>query len=216
MSYKTSDTAIATVNASTGVVTARKVGTVKITATAAATSNYKAASKTVTIKVVPAATKSLKAENLAKGIKVTWAKVTGANGYYIYRNSSKVKTITSGATVTWTDTAANTNGTISKSLTTYKVTAPVIAYALNSVSKKAAVSWGKNAKATGYEIQCSLSSSFSSPKKVTITSNATVKTTLSSLTVGKTYYIRIRAYKTVSSTKYYSNWSTAKTVKISK
>ena len=232
VSYKTSDTAIATVNASTGVVTARKVGTVKITATAAATSNYKAASKTVTIKVVPAATKSLKAENLAKGIKVTWAKVTGANGYYIYRNSSKVKTITSGATVTWTDTAANTNGTkyvykvvakastgastLSKSLTTYKVTAPVIAYALNSVSKKAAVSWVKNAKATGYEIQCSLSSSFSSPKKVTITSNATVKTTLSSLTVGKTYYIRIRAYKTVSSTKYYSNWSTAKTVKISK
>ena len=232
VTYKTSDTAIATVNASTGVVTARKVGTVKITATAAATSNYKAASKTVTIKVVPAATKSLKAENLAKGIKVTWAKVTGANGYYIYRNSSKVKTITSGATVKWTDTAANNNGTkyvykvvakaatgastLSKSLTTYKVTAPAITSALNSVTKKAAVSWGKNAKATGYEIQYSLSSSFSSPKKVTITSNATVKTTLSSLTVGKTYYIRIRAYKTVSSTKYYSNWSAAKTVKISK
>ena len=152
VTYKTSDTGIATVNASTGVVTAKKVGTVKITATAAATANYNAASKTVTIKVVPAATTSLKAENMAKGIKVTWAKVTGANGYDIYRNNSKVKTITSGTTVTWTDTAANTNNTkyvykvvakastgastLSKSLTTYKVTAPTNRSAVNSASRK--------------------------------------------------------------------------------
>lgn len=232
VTYKTSNTGIATVNASTGLVTAKKVGTVKITAAAAATSNYNAASKTVTIKVVPAATTSLKAENLAKGIKVTWARVTGANGYDIYRNSKKVKTITIGTTVTWTDTAANTNNTkyvykvvakastgastLSKSLTTYKVTAPTNKSAVNSVSRKAGLTWTRNASASGYQVQYSLTSSFSGAKTVTITRNATLTTTVSSLTKGKTYYTRIRAYKTVGSTKYYSNWSASRSVKISK
>ena len=232
VTYKTSNTGIATVNASTGVVTAKKVGTVKITATAAATANYNAASKTVTIKVVPAATTLLKTENLAKGIKVTWAKVTGANGYDIYRNSSKVKTITSGTTVTWTDTAANTNNTkyvykvvakastgastLSKSLTTYKVTAPTNKSAVNVATRKAVLTWTRNASANGYQVQYSLASNFSGAKTVTITKNATLTTTVSSLTKGKTYYTRIRAYKTVGSTKYYSNWSAARTVKISK
>ena len=232
VTYKTSDTGIATVNAATGVVTAKKVGTVKITATAALTAQYNAASKTVTIKVVPAATASLKAENLAKGIKVTWAKVTGANGYDIYRNSKKVKTITSGTTVTWTDTAANTNNTkyvykvvakastgastLSKSLTTYKVTAPTNRSAVNTATRKAVLTWTRNASANGYQVQYSLTSSFSGAKTVTITRNATLTTTVSSLTKGKTYYTRIRAYKTVGSTKYYSNWSAARSVKISK
>ena len=232
VTYKTSNTGIATVNATTGVVTAKKVGTVKITAATAATSNYNAASKTVTIKVVPAATTSLKADNMAKGIKVTWARVTGANGYDIYRNNKKVKTITSGTTVTWTDTAANTNNTkyvykvvakastgvstLSKSLTTYKVTAPTNRSAVNSASRKAVLTWTRNASATGYQVQYSLASNFSGAKTVTITKNTTLTTTVSSLTKGKTYYTRIRAYKTVGSNKYYSNWSAARSVKISK
>ncbi|MCD8217115.1 MAG: hypothetical protein LUD01_03565 [Clostridiales bacterium] len=39
---------------------------------------------------------------------------------------------------------------------------------------------------------------------------------VSSLTKGKKYYVRVRTYKTVSGTKYYSAWSSAKSVKISK
>ena len=74
VTYKSSNTTIAT-------VTAKKVGTVKITATSAATDNFKSASKTVTIKVVPAATTLLTASNLATGIKLNWKKVTGAKGY---------------------------------------------------------------------------------------------------------------------------------------
>lgn len=80
----------------TGKVTAKKVGTIKITATSAATANYKEASKTVTIKVVPAATASLTADNQVTGIKLTWKNVTGANGYKVYRGSALIKTITSG------------------------------------------------------------------------------------------------------------------------
>ena len=231
-SYKSSDTTIATVT-SAGTVTARKVGTVKITATSAATENYNAASKTVTIKVVPAATASLTAANQATGIKLTWKKVTGANGYKVYRGSTLIKTITSGSTVSFADTKANTNGTkyifkvvakgttgdstLSKSVTVYRVARPAISSAANSAAGKMTVKWGKNAKATGYQIQCSTDKTFKSGNKsVTITSASTVSKVIASLTKGKTYYIRIRTYKTVGSAKYWSEWSAVKSVKISK
>ena len=85
--------------------------TVTITAKSAATANYNTAGKAVTIKVVPAATASLLAANQPTGIKLTWKKVAGANGYIIYRNGTRIKTITSGTTVTFSDAKANTNGT---------------------------------------------------------------------------------------------------------
>ncbi|MCD8334425.1 MAG: hypothetical protein LUC35_03550, partial [Clostridiales bacterium] len=62
----------------------------------------------------------------------------------------------------------------------------------------------------------STSSSFSSYKTVTVTSYKTVSKTISKLTKKKKYYVRVRAYKTVSGTKYYSAWSGNKSVKISK
>ena len=231
-SYKSSNTAVATVNSS-GVVTAKKVGTVTITAASASTSNYNAATKTLTIKVVPAATASLTASNLATGIKLTWKAVTGANGYKIYRNSALVKTITSGSTVTFTDTKANTNGTkyiykvvakastgdstLSKSQTVYRVARPAISSATNSAASKMTVKWGKNATATGYEIQYSTSKTFASGNKtVTAAGASTVSKVITGLTKGKTYYVRIRAFKTVNSTKYRSAWSMVKSVKIQK
>ena len=232
VSYKSADTTIATVTAA-GKVTAKKVGTVKITVTAAETDQFKKATKTVTIKVVPAATSSVTAENLATGMKISWKKVTGATGYKVYRDSTLVKEITSGSTVTYTDKKANTNGTkyvfkvvatagtgdstLSKSVTTYRVSKPAISSLTNSAAKKMTVKWAKNAKATGYEIMYSTSKSFASGNKtVTVTKNSTVSKAISSLTKGKTYYVKMRTYKTVSGKKYWSAWSAVKNVKISK
>ena len=210
-----------------------KVGTVKLTIKAAAATNYNAASVSVTLKIVPAATAKITAVNLAKGIKLTWAKVAGANGYIVYRNSKKIKTITTGTTVTFTDTAANTNGTkytykivanastgtstLSKSLSTYRVAPPAVKTLKNSASKKMTVTWGKNAKANGYQIQYSTSSKFKSGNKTAnITKAGIVSKVIGSLAKSKTYYVRIRTYKTVGKTKYWSSWSAAKKVKISK
>ena len=230
LTYSSSKTTVATVSTA-GKVTIKGVGTATITITAAETTNYKKATKKVTINVVPAATTSLTAANQATGIKLTWKKVTGATGYKVYRGTTLLKKITSGSTVTYTDTKANTNGTkytfkvvpyastgdgTSKSLTTYRVSRPAISSATNSAAGKATIKWGKNAKATGYEIWYSTSSSFSTKKTKAITKYTTVSTTLSSLTKGKTYYVKIRTYKTVSGKKYYSAWSVVKTVKITK
>ncbi|MBQ6636228.1 MAG: hypothetical protein IJH81_07670 [Lachnospiraceae bacterium] len=235
-SFKSSDTTIATVT-SAGTVTALKVGTVTITATSASTSNYKAASKTVTIKVVPAAATTLTLANMTTGIKLTWSKVTGATGYRIYREDTSGKTlikkISGGSTLTYTDTAANTNGrkyrfyvyatagtgmsTLSKSRATYRLAKPAVSSVTNSAASKMTVKWGKNSTASGYSIQYSLSSSFASGNKtVTAAGASTVSKVIASLTKGKTYYVRIRTYKTVDNVKYWSAWSASKSVKISK
>ena len=231
-SYTSSNTAVATVT-SAGKVTAKKVGTVKIKAASAATANYKAASKEVTIKVVPAATGRLTASNQAKGIQLTWTKVAGANGYIVYRNNAKARTITSGATIAWTDTAANTNGTkyvykvvakastgtspLSKSVTVYRIDRPAIKTLKNDASKKMTVTWAKNAKSTGYQIQYALNNKFNSGlKTVTITSASTVSKAIGSLTKGKTYYVRIRTVKKAGTVTCYSAWSAAKALKITK
>ncbi len=231
-SFKSSNKAIATVN-SAGKVTAKKVGTVKITATSAATTNYKAASATVTIKVVPAATASITALNQTTGIKLTWKKVTGANGYHVYRNGTKIATLSGNAKVTYTDKKANTNGAkytykivakastgtskLSKTLAAYRVARPSVSSVKNSASKKMTVKWGKNAKATGYQIQYNTNKAFSSGNKtVTVKGKTSVSKVISSLKKGKTYYVRIRTYKTAGGKNYFSAWSAAKSVKIKK
>ena len=76
------------------------------------------------------------------------------------------------------------------------------------------IRWGKNAKATGYQIQYSLKSSFSGKKIVKIAKKTTVKKTVAKLTKGKTYYVRIRSVKKVSGRTYYSAWSAKKKVKV--
>ena len=86
-------------------------------------------------------------------------------------------------------------------------------------SKKAGrmtVKWSKKNSCTGYQIQYSRKSSFKSRKTVTISKKSTTARTIKGLKKGKRYYVRVRAFNTVNGKKYYSNWSTAKKVKIRK
>ena len=79
------------------------------------------------------------------------------------------------------------------------------------------VKWKKQTtNTTGYQIQYSLSSKFTSPKTVTVSSNKTVSKSISKLKKAKKYYVRVRTYKTISDKKYYSGWSGAKSVKTKK
>ncbi|MCD8149279.1 MAG: BspA family leucine-rich repeat surface protein, partial [Clostridiales bacterium] len=177
--------------------------------------------------------------NKSAGITVKWSKVSGATGYYVYRKASgassytKVKTITSGSTVSYIDTAVKSkNGTTyiyyvqpynstSKGAYATKKTVRLTGASLlsvkNSAAKKMTVMWSKKSGVSGYQIQYSTSSSFSSGNKtVTVSGASATSKVISSLTKKKTYYVRIRTYKTVSGTKYYSAWSSTKKVKISK
>ena len=65
---------------------------------------------------------------------------------------------------------------------------------------------------TGYQIQYSTSSSFANAKTATIGKNTTLSKSITGLAKGKRYYVRVRTYKTVNGTKYYSSWSKAKSI----
>lgn len=76
------------------------------------------------------------------------------------------------------------------------------------------VKWSKQTKqTTGYQIQYSLYSSFKKAETVTLTKNTLTSRTISGLDNSTKYYVRIRTYKTVSGEKFYSAWSSAKSVK---
>lgn len=71
---------------------------------------------------------------------------------------------------------------------------------------------------SGYQLQYSTNKKFAkSVKTPTISKNTTVKKTVKKLSAKKTYYVRVRTYKTVKvgkkSVKIYSGWSAAKKVK---
>ncbi len=75
----------------------------------------------------------------------------------------------------------------------------------------AALAWSKASGASGYQIQYSTDKKFSKSKtnSVTVKKESSVKTTLKKLSVNKTYYVRIRAYKTVKDKSYYGPYSKA-------
>jgi len=86
---------------------------------------------------------------------------------------------------------------------------------LTKASKAFTVKWKKQStQVTGYQIQYTTDKKFKkSVKTTTVSSYKTTSKKISKLSSRKTYYVRIRTYKKVGSTKYYSGWSTVKSVK---
>jgi len=75
--------------------------------------------------------------------------------------------------------------------------------------------WKKSAdRVGGYQLQYSTKKSFSGAKMVNISKPGIVKRALKGLTTGKTYYVRIRAFKKVGKNTYYSVWSATKAAKV--
>ena len=102
----------------------------------------------------------------------------------------------------------------SKNLT-FTINPPKTSISKLTAGKKAfTAKWAKKTtQVTGYEIQYSTSKTFASGNKtVKVTSAKTVSKTIKSLKAKKTYYVRIRTYKTVNKVNYYSDWSAKKSV----
>ena len=105
----------------------------------------------------------------------------------------------------------NYSGTVTKTFT--------IKPKATSVNKLTALKGGikvyvnkQATQTTGYQIQYSTSSSFANAKTATIGKNTMLSKSITGLAKGKKYYVRVRTYKTVSGTKYYSSWSKAKSI----
>ena len=73
------------------------------------------------------------------------------------------------------------------------------------------VKWKRDKKASGYEIQYSTDKKFKKAVNVKVNKNKIVKKKISrKVAVGKTYYVRVRAYKLANGQKLYGAWSKTK------
>ena len=83
-------------------------------------------------------------------------------------------------------------------------------------TKQLKVTYKKVAGVTGYQVSYSTSKNFTKKTTKTVTVKGAAKTskTVKSLKKGKKYYVKVRSYKTVSGTKYYSGYTKVKSVKV--
>ncbi|WP_066392192.1 fibronectin type III domain-containing protein [Neobacillus mesonae] len=163
--------------------------------------------------------------------KVSWGKVSGAQYYQVYRATSKTGTYSyvataSGSASSYTNTRLTTGRTYYYKVRAYRnvnstrvyspysavvsakpvLAAPTGVKASRVSTTSTKVSWGKVTEASGYEVLRATSSKGSYTKMATV-SSSTLSYTNKRLTKGKTYYYKVRAYKTVSGKKIYSGYS---------
>lgn len=82
-------------------------------------------------------------------------------------------------------------------------------------NNKIKVSWKRNTAVSGYQIQYSANKNFKKPKTITVTSNSITSKKLTSVKKGAKYYIRIRGYRSIAGTNYYSSWGKIKSISLS-
>lgn len=174
--------------------------------------------------------------------KITWKKLNGVTGYKVYRATSKkgkyklVKTIKKASTDSMTDKKLTTGKTYYYKVLPYQKAGkntingsdsaivkakivpsePILVSVKNSAAKKAVIKWKKVSGASGYEIYRATSKNGKYKKVKVITKGKTVSYTDSKLAKGKSYYYKIRAYRTVKGKKVYSSYSDVKEIKIVK
>ncbi len=209
LTYTSADQSVVSVS-SNGTVTIKGPGSTTITINGAETSNYKAAVKSIPIVV--------NQKKLSGSIKLF-------SGSYVYNGKAKQPKVTLGNLVQNRDFKVvygnNVNiGTAKITVTgigcykgtltrTFKIVPaqPKISVVRSAETGKIQVKWEKQS-CGGYEIAFSRNNNFSTvAKRVTVTGNSGISKTVSGFTSGKTYYIKMRAYKTVNGQKYYSAYS---------
>ena len=184
--------------------------------------------------IAPKATSKITATQTTTTVTLKWNKVTGADGYRVYKYNTKTKKYEKLKDVTKTTLKISKlkAGTIYK----YKVRAytkddgtiwgdyskvfetatkcktPKITK-LTTTKGKATVKWSNVSGESGYQVYYSTKKD-SGYKKVKSYKVNTTKGSKSKLKSGKKYYFKVRAYKKTASGTVYSAWSAVKSVKV--
>ncbi|MBQ7117880.1 MAG: hypothetical protein IJN88_06690, partial [Clostridia bacterium] len=184
--------------------------------------------------IAPKATSKITATQTTTTVTLKWNKVTGADGYRVYKYNSKTKKYeklkdVTKATLKISKLKAGTiykykvraytkdDGTIwgdySKVFeTATKCKTPKITK-LTTTKGKATVKWSNVSGESGYQVYYSTKKA-SGYKKVKSYKVNVVKGSKSKLKSGKKYYFKVRAYKKTASGTVYSAWSAVKSVKV--
>ncbi len=167
------------------------------------------------------------ASNEKTGIKLTWSKVTGAEGYRIYRSDSSgeetvLKTVKDTVTSYMDKSVVSQNGSSytytvqpysgqwdgpSEGVSTVRLTGVTLKKAAKAGSG-IKLTWTRNSKAKGYEIYRKMNGGKWTKVK-TIAQNSTLSCVDKAVKHGKTYSYKVCAYKDTST----SQLSNTKTVK---
>ncbi len=229
LGYSSSNQKVATVDIK-GIVKFVGVGSATITVTASETVNYAKATTFVTFKVSKATQRITS--------KSSYTKIYGDNsfalGATITKGGSKLSYSTSNAAVVTVSPSgqvtikgcgkavititANESENYSKAILLVNITINPKKVKVNSLvstnAKKLNLSWTADSSSSGYEIMYSTDKNFKSYKSVSVTTNKTTSVVISGLQTGKIYYVKIRAYKTVSGSKLYGEDSIIKNIKV--
>lgn len=174
----------------------------------------------------------------ATSITLNWNKSPSGTGYAVLCATSKngtyktVGLIESRSTTTFTHKKLSKNKTYYYKVIAFKTvnaskktsvaseiltaktatSTPKITYYKNSSKKAAKVKWGKVSGASGYQVYMKVSGG----KYKRVYSGKKLYYTAKKLKKGKTYYFKVRTYKTSDKIKAYSSYSSVKKVKIQK
>ena len=165
-------------------------------------------------------------------LQISWKKVSGASGYYIYRKNNttgqdeQIAKILSGSTLTYTDSVGASNEKFYYKVRAYSVNAgkegvgtassekygkaierTAISYVKSKNATTLRIHWKQVTGAAGYTIKRSTSKNGKYEKIKTITSSDTVTYDDTSVKAGKTYYYKVEAYNTVKDKRGYSGSS---------
>ena len=183
--------------------------------------------------IAPASPKPT-ATQTENSITLSWEKAVGATGYRVYSYNPTTKKYTKIASIKDTTyTVKNLNsgtkyyyavkaytkddgtiwGDMSEVLTTATKPAKSTLTVKSASKGKATLSWTNVSGETGFQVYYKDSKDGTYKKYKTYSGN-TVKATASSLTSGKTYYFKVRAYKKADGKTIYGSFSSAKSVKI--
>lgn len=172
-------------------------------------------------------------------VTLTWDKQTAANGYEVFKYdaSSKkyvlYKNITNPNTNTCKVTGLASNRKYDFKVRAYQIddsektyapfgavvsqytsiTNPKLNSAKSTSKKKIKASWSKVGGASGYQVMWSTYKNFSKNYKTKSVKAKSLSKTVTAAQSKKTYYVRVRAYKTISGKKVYSQWSNTKKLK---
>lgn len=203
------------------------------TATIKGNGNY-TGTKKITFKIVPKTVTNAKiSSTTSSSLKLSWSKVSNADGYIIYRSTSKngtytkIKDITKNSTLSYTDSSLSSNKKYYYKIKSFKTSKKEKYYGYYSniangetnlstpsvklstpKSKSIKVSWKKISGAKGYEVYSSTSKNGKYSK---ITTNK-LSSTSTNLTKKKIYYYKVRAYKEINNKKVYSSYSSIKSI----
>ena len=170
----------------------------------------------------------------ATSLGLTWSKVGDIDGYQLQKKSGDSwKTLTKTTSNKYTVKSLNAGKKYGFRVRSYidvdgtkyysswktletatKPSTPSIKAPSTNKKHQIIAKWNKVSAGSGYQVQFSKKKSFSSVIATkTVSGISKTSYTGNNFTKGRTYYVRVRAYKTVNGTKYYSSWSKTKSVK---